>query len=295
MDFFHYTNTKHSIKKCYFCTLIKKNYANCRNITSNTKIRKIVEQTLEIEKPIRKIYRNNAIWIGTFLGGPLAAGYLIAENFRAFNEPDKVKKTWIYTILATVVIFGVAFLIPENIKFPNQIIPFFYTAIAYVLVEYFQKQNIETYVNNGGELFGWGRTIVVGIIGSAITVIIILSAVFLFDSIDNASLTAKNYGTMKHEIVFDKSNITETEVDKLADGFIKTTFFDELGTKHIYAKKINNTYELSIYVIDGKINSEEILQSFAYLRDVMQSLFPSNKIVFKLVVGSLDNVVKIIE
>ena len=28
-----------------------------------------------------KIYNERAIWAGTFIGGPLAGGYLIAENF----------------------------------------------------------------------------------------------------------------------------------------------------------------------------------------------------------------------
>ena len=51
-----------------------------------------MEETLAIKIPTQKIYKNRAIEIATFLGGPLVAGYLIAENFKAFNEPDKSKK-----------------------------------------------------------------------------------------------------------------------------------------------------------------------------------------------------------
>jgi hypothetical protein len=57
----------------------------------------------------KKIYTDRLIWAGTFLGGPLVAGYLIAENFKVFNEPNKVKLTWIYAIIATIVIFGGVF------------------------------------------------------------------------------------------------------------------------------------------------------------------------------------------
>lgn len=130
-----------------------------------------MEQILDIEKPKQRIYKERAIWVGTFLGGPLAAGYLIAENFKAFNETDKARKTWIYAIIATIVIFGGIFLIPDNTKIPNQIIPLIYTVIAYYLVQHFQGQNISSHISSGGGLFSWWRTIAVGIIGLVITII----------------------------------------------------------------------------------------------------------------------------
>jgi len=254
-----------------------------------------MEQILDIERPTRKIYKDWAIWVGTFLGGPLAAGYFIAENFKAFNDTSKAKKTWVYTILATIIIFGGVYMIPENVKIPNQIIPLIYTAIAYFLVKHFQGKNIATHINSGGKLYSWWRTIVVGIIGLAITIIPILGFVLLSDSIDNASISTKTYGIMKHEISFDKNNISETEINKIADGLTKTTFFDEAVTKYVYAKKVNNTYELSISVVDGIATDSQALQPFVDLRTDLQTLFSNNKIVFKLVVDNLDNVVKTIE
>jgi hypothetical protein len=254
-----------------------------------------MEQTLDIKRPTRKIYKDRAIWVGTFLGGPLAAGYLIAENFKAFNDTDKAKKTWIYAIIATVVVFGGVFLIPENVKIPNQIIPLIYTAIAYYLVQHYQGQNISAHLNSGGQLFGWWRTIAVGLIGLAITIIPIIGFTLLSDSIDNASISTKTYGIMKHEIDFDKNNISETEVNKIADGLTKTTFFDEAVTKYVYINKLNDKYELKISVVDGIANDSEALQPFIDLRTDLQTMFPNNKIVFKLVVDNLDNVVKTIE
>lgn len=89
-----------------------------------------MDQTINIQKPTKKIYKDRAISVGTFLGGPLVAGYFIAENFKVFGEYEKAKKTWIYTIIATVIIFGGIFLIPDDVKVPNQIIPLVYTGIA---------------------------------------------------------------------------------------------------------------------------------------------------------------------
>ncbi len=254
-----------------------------------------MEQTTDSQTPTAKVYKDRAIWVGTFLGGPLAAGYIIAENFKVFNEADKARKTWMYTILATVVIFGGIMLIPDHIKLPNQVIPFMYTAIAYYLVQHYQGQNISAHISSGGEFQSWGRTIVVGLIGLAITIVPIIGFVLVSDSVANASLSTKTYGMMKNEILFEKDNITEGEVDKLADAFTKATFFDEAVTKYVYVTKINSTYELSIPITQGIEKNGEALQRFIDLRTDVQSIFPNHKIVFKLVIDNLDNVVKRLE
>ena len=80
-----------------------------------------MSETIDKTIPKGKIYKDRAFWVGTFLGGPLVAGYLFSENFKSLGQPEKVKPTWIITIIATVVIFGGIFMIPENINIPNQI------------------------------------------------------------------------------------------------------------------------------------------------------------------------------
>jgi hypothetical protein len=133
-----------------------------------------MEEAFEIQKRNEKVYKRRAIRLGTFLGGPLAAGYFIAENFKVFGEHDRAKKTWIYTILATVIIFGGVFLIPEEVTPPGPIIPLIYTGIASYLVQHFQGQNIEEHISTGGEFFSWWRTIGIGLIG----LVVILTVVF---------------------------------------------------------------------------------------------------------------------
>ncbi|SHL22459.1 hypothetical protein [Chryseobacterium polytrichastri] len=254
-----------------------------------------MEQILDIQTSTQKIYKDKAIWVGTFLGGPLAAGYLIAENFKAFNDPTKVKKTWIYAIFATIVVFGGVFLIPDNVKIPNQIIPLIYTGIAYYLVQHFQGQNISKHISSGGQLHSWWRTITVGIIGLSITIIPIFGFALLADSTTNADVDIKKYGIMKHEIAFDKNNISESEVNKIADGLTRTTFFDEAVTKYVYTKKVNDDFEISISCDKSVTSNAEALQPLVQLRTELQGLFPNNKIVFNLVVDNLDNVIKRIE
>ena len=143
----------------------------------------ITEQALEAVKSTKRIYKDRAIWVATYLGGPLVAGYLISENFKAFNEIDKAKKTWIYTIIVTIIIFGGFFSIPEGIleSVPRYFIPLIYTAIAYFLVEHFQGKNISAFIALEGKTFGWLRVIGISLIGLAIT-FILLFVFFTFTS-----------------------------------------------------------------------------------------------------------------
>src|SRR4051812_27203146 len=60
-----------------------------------------------------KVYKESAILIATLFGGPLVAGYLMAENFKQLGEPHKVKKTWLWTIVCLIAILIHAFAVPH--------------------------------------------------------------------------------------------------------------------------------------------------------------------------------------
>ena len=248
---------------------------------------------MDIQKPTGKIYKDRAIYIGTFLGGPLVAGYFIAENFKVFGQDDSAKKTWGYTIIATIIIFGGLFLVPEDVEIPNQIIPLIYTGICSYLVKHFQGQNIKEHINLGGNFFSLWRTIGIGFIGLALILMSVFAIVFFANT--TSPDTTKNYGFMKHEIVFDQNNIKDSDVDNIADGLTKTNFFDEAVTKYVYVKKVNSNFEVSISCIKSVASNAEALEPFVQLRAELQTFFPSNKIVINLVVENLDNVVKRIE
>jgi hypothetical protein len=254
----------------------------------------IPEPTIPVTKT-PKIYNERAIWAGTFIGGPLVTGYLIAENFKTFNKNIAARNTWIFAIMATIVIFGGAFLVPNAEKIPRQIIPIIYTAIAYALVKHYQGSEINAHLSKGGPIFSWWKTLGISIVGLLITIIPIFGIAYLSDNSTNAVTDTKTYGTMKHQIAFDKTNITEGEVDKLAEALTKTTFFDDAVTKYVYAKKLGKNYEISISCDISVTTNSTALAPFIQLRKDMQSLFPTNKIVFNIVVDSYDKVAKRIE
>lgn len=244
----------------------------------------------------QKIYKDGALKLAAFLGGPLAAGFLFSENFKTLGNPNKVRITWIVTIVSTVVIFGGLFLIPDDVKIPNMVIPLIYTGIAMLLFKKYQEEDVLNHIASGGSVHSWRRVVGLSLLGLLITIVPIFSYAFLSDTLEEANYSTKSYGiNVKHEISFDRSNISENEIDQIADGFIDAGFFDLSVAKYVFVVKNGSTYEISISVVAGTENDSKALQPFIELRDQMDAYLPYKKIEFKLVVDYIDNVVKVLK
>ena len=123
-----------------------------------------------IAPPEFKLYKDRAIYIGTFIGGPLTAGYLIAENYRQLGEKGKIWKTWVIAAVFTILTFIVAFLIPAASKIPSILFPLLYAGLTSLVVKRLQGDQIRAHAGNNGEFYTTWRGAVVGLIFCAITV-----------------------------------------------------------------------------------------------------------------------------
>ena len=246
----------------------------------------------------RKIYKGKALWVGALFGGTLAAGYIIAENFKAFNKPDKARKTWLFAVLATIVFIAGTFIIPEYVhKFPNIILPFIYTGIAALVLNRYQGELIRAHIKAGGQVYKWGRIVIIGLIGLVVTFIAVAGVIFIKVVIDpdDTNIRTNTYGVFHHEISYDDNNITTNEVDTLALAFTVTGFFSMNETKYVFVEKIDNNYEISISCLQSIAHDTDSLEGFIRLRDSVQSFYPNNKIIFNLIFDSWDNVLKRLE
>lgn len=249
------------------------------------------EKSVFEEVPTEKIYTEKAIAVGTFLGGPLVAGYLMSENFKVFHESNKVAKTWIISILSTIAVFRLIFVIPESINIPNVLFPLIYMGIVGYLTKIYQQQNINQHIEKGGETFSGWRTAGISIVGCMVTIMPIVGFVF-FNQAANGEITelSKSYGIMNHQISY-QNTIKEDEVDKIAHALTATTFFDDAQTKYIYLEKIDHNYEISIACDESVQYNPVARKPFSDLQKGVQKYFPHNKIVLKLVIDNIENIV----
>lgn len=242
-----------------------------------------------------KIYKDKQVWAGTFIGGPLVAGYLIAENFKALGDKDKVWRTWMIAVAATLLLIVISFSAPNIERVPNFVLPLLYTGIAFLLMRIFQGEKIVNHLRAGGKIHSWWRALGVSLFGMVVFSVLLFGTYFVLVEIENANTATISYGASKHNISYNKNNISENEIDAVGNAMIKTGFFDDGNPWEIYVKKVGNNYEITAGVERSILYKPQELEFFNKQKQEIQKLFPNNKIVINLVADSFDNVIKRIE
>ena len=121
---------------------------------------------------IKEFFSPKQIYVGTFVGGPLAAAYFLGRNFKIMDKDRLNKLCKIFGVVLTVVLFGITFELPEN--FPSTLVPIAYSAVAAGMAWQWQvtKEEIEAV-----DLYGFkSNWIVAGI--SVASFIITITALF---------------------------------------------------------------------------------------------------------------------
>lgn len=143
----------------------------------------------------KKLFSQRAISIATYIGGPVAAGYLVKKNYEALDQSEKGKKALIIGIISTILIFAGIFSIPEHIidKIPNALIPAIYTGIIYLIVEKVQGQRLKEHKESGGEFYSGWKATGIGAIFMMILIVIIAGAAFIAGDLTNPDFDATTY------------------------------------------------------------------------------------------------------
>jgi hypothetical protein len=127
----------------------------------------------------KKLFSLGQILLATFLGAPLAGSLLVAYNYRVLQKASASWQSIVYGIASTVIIFILAFVLPE--KFPNSALPVVYCVAMRQLVSYLQGGPIAAHYSSGGSKGSWAIAIVVGVGCLAALVAIVFAALTLYE------------------------------------------------------------------------------------------------------------------
>jgi hypothetical protein len=122
--------------------------------------------------PEGKIYKKKTILICTIFTGPLVAGYMIAENFKALGEKSNQIRTLVIAAIFTIGLTISIVDLPQLEKIPNFIFSIFYIVITSACVQFLQVEKIRSYISNGGAFYGPERAIIASILCLIITIAI---------------------------------------------------------------------------------------------------------------------------
>ncbi|MEM5564757.1 hypothetical protein WNY78_06560 [Psychroserpens sp. AS72] len=208
-----------------------------------------------------KLHSTRAIGGATFLGGPLAAGYMINENFNALNKPDEGRKSLIIGIIATIVLFVGIFLVPEDIidKIPSMIIPLIYTGIILWIVERKQGVILKNHKENGNSFFSGWRAAGIGFVS------LLIIGIGLFGY---AYFSTDNELYEKYDTQISKFSKNENE---------SLIFYDHINTETSHSL----IQELDEKTIPKWIENIEIINNTNNLGDLPSDLIEQNEILLK--------------
>jgi len=210
------------------------------------------------DKP-NKIYTNKTISIATFFGGPLAAGFLIAHNFKVFGNKSAANKTLLIGILVTLLLFALIYSLPNNLlgKLPSTILPAVYTAIIALLVEKYQGDQIKEFLQNQGQKASGLTAAGFGVLGlSAIILFIIaISSVYPFPGYEKQTLI----GDKKVSLHYSKK-IDEDQINLIKLLITQSGFIEESPGADLFLSGNSEKYILK-FIIDPKALSDSVVVS----------------------------------
>jgi O-antigen/teichoic acid export membrane protein len=121
-------------------------------------------------QPSARLFTPAQIGLATFLGAPLAAGWLMARNYRALEEKKKEKRCLIYATLGTTAVMALAFVLPDN--FPNTALPIGYTIGIVQIAKQVQGPMIDAHLARGGSAGSWWATVGIGLLSLLIVIVV---------------------------------------------------------------------------------------------------------------------------
>src|SRR5271166_4121575 len=86
--------------------------------------------------PKSRLYTPAQIRVGTFVGGPIAAAYLLRENFLRLGRGSEARTTVLWGVALTAALMALAPVLPKNV--PNVVIPLLYSIVAGSVAEKWQ-------------------------------------------------------------------------------------------------------------------------------------------------------------
>jgi len=160
----------------------------------------------------QNLFKQHSISAATYLGGPLAGAILMRSNFIKMGEPKKGEQSIIIGIIASIIIFGGIFLVPENIveAIPGPFIPLLYTGIVYYLAGKMQGEFLKAHLDNEGQFYSVWRALGIGLVCLLIYVLPVLGYIGL-----------TSYDDLQYEKSMVEFGANETEamrINNLLDG-----------------------------------------------------------------------------
>ncbi len=228
------------------------------------------------------VHSKSAIHLASFLGGPLAASYLLFENFRAFRDDKNARLSLTVGIAVTAAMMVLLIALPVQTvdALPKQLIPFLTVFAEYLVVKNYQAAKIDSHFASGGRRYTLWRAAGTGLAGLVLTAAPI--SLLLHD--DSVLPPGKliTFGKIQNSVYYDSTTISFDQAQLLGLQLTSITFFNEEQQNCVSLTRSTDTIVIAVPTVDGAWNNPDAMGYFTAVQDTLQSLNPQAKIVINL-------------
>ena len=123
------------------------------------------------------LYSVPNIALASFLGGPLAAGWLISVNYRRMNEPRAARSALIQGGIATLALVGLMVGLPPSLveQVPGVTVPLIYTGLIWMVADRLQGRALAAHFARGGLRHSLWRAVGISLVAALPVAIVLLT------------------------------------------------------------------------------------------------------------------------
>jgi hypothetical protein len=218
------------------------------------------------------LYSITSIGVATFLGGPLATGILAAINFRRFARGRAARVALLLGVLASIVLFGGIFLLPEEIvnRIPRTLLPAIYVPLAILWMRQAQGAELAKRFSNGTarKASGWSTTgISVACLIAYFAVIVPIALVAPPFGFHGARV---KFGPREIHTLYVQGDIEKKLIDDVCALLVESgpAAGDEESAFQI--RKLDAHFELSIPISKSGWNDPQLIEALGELRTALR-------------------------
>lgn len=196
--------------------------------------------------PLPRLFSIRAVSIGIFVGGPLAAGYFIGQNYRQLGNVRAANVAFTVGIASTGVMLGILFNLPSEVaERIGRLFPAVYTPLAAYLAHWLQGEAIQQALEKGArKATGW---VIAG--WSIAALVVTLGAIIPFA----LAMPPLGFHGEKHTFgpkgayeIYAAGEVSPEKIKALADYLIRCEYFNGEDLHLAQVVKDNNAYTLEL-------------------------------------------------
>lgn len=207
-----------------------------------------------------RFYTSFLVLLGTFIGGPIVAGVLLAKNFKLLNKKNAAIISLIIGAIITILIAFLLNVVLDYKKLPSYLIPGLSLAIAALIFEFTQAKSIKELDKSIYKKASAWNSVLYGLGGMLVLFILIFLFHIFWGKMDGYAGKVK----VKNKVYLHyKEDVDKSIAKKVAYILDWSTYFDQSYRGDIFLKDRHKFYRMDIVLVSPQILQDSaVLNSF---------------------------------